>query len=423
MNPSLRSLVTRDDVRKLFSVLGAEDCRLVGGVVRDALKRLELKDFDLATRLSPIQMCNRLKAGGIRFVSTGLSHGTITAWIEGTRFDITRLRRDKECDGRHSLIVPIEDWDEDAKRRDFTINAIYADAKGNIFDPLGGVADLRAGKVRFIGDPWERIKEDYLRILRFFRFSAIHGESDPDAAGLSACIELRTGLDKISGERIRDELNHILLLERWRDALGWMTESGVLEICLGGQIKRTSLARLDALKKLEARYGLAVDVGLRFATLLEGTEAARTAGRRLRFSRICGRRLIRGLGGILDATPSKLEIKALLYRNGKRNALDIVLLSWVKCETSEQKNGERKGWNKAFKEVVSGEVPYFPLTGKMVISLGIEEGIEVGNVLAYVETCWIAEGFTGDKNWALNCARDAIERLSLKVQPTTSNVS
>ena len=422
-NAPLSALIRRADVRRLLDALGEGECRFVGGVVRDALSGRPLGDIDLATRLSPQEMCARLEAAGIRWVATGLAHGSISAWVEGTRFELTRLRRDEEGDGRHARIAPVDDWDEDARRRDFTINAIYADAAGNIHDPLGGRADLCARRVRFIGAARERITEDYLRILRFFRFSASHGGEQPDAAGMAACVALQAGLARISAERIQEELRRILLLERSSEALKWMTEGGILQQCLGMRIGEDDLARHKALLRIESALGLPPDAGLGLAALLKGAvrearearegEKVQNIAQRLRLSRARTRRLMRALGEDLAQPPPSRAAKELLYRHGREGARDILLLSWAAGSATRTENEEKKEeeWRRSFGEIAGVAPPHFPLTGDMVMGLGISAGVAVGEILARVEKRWIAADFAGDEAWVLAQARAAISEM------------
>lgn len=402
MKALLEALVEREDVRSLFAMLGGENIRLVGGAVRNALLELEIGDIDVASRLSPDEVTARLVREGVRVVPTGLAHGTVSAWVEGTRFEITQLRRDEETDGRHARIEATDDWEEDAARRDFTVNALYLDGKGVLHDPLGGVADLRAGRVRFIGESRERIKEDYLRILRFFRFTAGYGGAHPDAEGLSACEELRGGLSRISGERIYEETSRILMLPRGGSALEWMESCGVLKECLGD----VKLERYEALTEIESLLGLESDAGLRLGVLLHDEKTAQDVGARLRFSRAYTRRLAVMFSAMLLNIPSGLKVRGLLYRYGHASARDILLFSWSNGVVRDNV----KEWKEAL-EGLEGEIPHFPLTGSMVLDLGVEEGELVGRVLSRVETRWISGGFEGDSDWAVQCAREEIASL------------
>ena len=409
MSDALRALVQRGDVRRLFAALGAGECRLVGGAVRDALQGRHTGDIDLAARLAPEEVCRRLEAAGIRVLPTGLAHGTVSAWVGETRFEITRLRRDEETDGRHARIAPVDGWDEDARRRDFTINAIYADAGGGLHDPLGGAADLQARRVRFIGAADERIREDYLRILRFFRFSASHGGERPDADGLAACTALQAGLTRISGERIQDELGRILRLQRGGEACAWMMQAGVLGRCLGAAPAEDGLARLQALMQAEAALNLPADACLRLAALLPGPEAAHTVAQRLRLSRACARRLGAALQETVAKPPAPAQAQALLYRFGRQGVRDMLLLAWAGSAARGEKHAQ--GWRRACSEIAAAAVPRLPLTGDMVMRLGVGEGEAVGAVLAQVEQRWLAGGLAGDEDWALAQARLAVAAL------------
>ena len=402
MKASFKALVGREAVRSLFAMLGSGNIRLVGGAVRDALLELEVGDIDVASRLSPDEVIERLAGKDVRVVPTGLAHGTVSAWVGGTRFEITQLRRDRETDGRHARIEAIDDWNEDAARRDFTANALYLDSKGVLHDPFDGVADLEAKHIRFIGDPRARVQEDYLRILRFFRFTASYGGMRPDADGLSACKELRGGLSRISGERINGELSRILMLSRGGNALEWMESCGVLKECLGDVV----LGRYESLVEIESLLSLEGDVGLRFGALLPNEKAVRNVGERLRFSRAYTRRLVVMFSAILSSAPSSLGARGLLYRHGRASARDILLFSWSNGAVRDN----AAEWKKAL-AALDDEIPQFPLTGSMVVDLGVEEGELVGKVLSRVESRWISEGFEGDADWAVRCARGEIASL------------
>ena len=213
--PSLKDAawLEREETQAVFDALQAHgiETRAVGGAVRNTLLGLTVTEVDLATTAVPEEVMALAVKAGLKAVPTGIDHGTVTLVASGVPFEVTTLRRDVETFGRHARIAYTKDWEEDARRRDFTLNALYADRDGRVFDPLGGYADLRAGQVRFIGDAEERIKEDYLRILRFFRFHAYYGKGPLDPAGLAAAVRLRGGLDQLSAERVRAELRRILI--------------------------------------------------------------------------------------------------------------------------------------------------------------------------------------------------------------------
>ena len=251
---------------RLLDVLNAdgEEARAVGGAVRNALMNLPVGEVDVATTATPDAVSQRVKAAGMHAVPTGIEHGTVTVVIGEKPFEVTTLRQDVETDGRHAVVKFGRDWKADAERRDFTINALSADRTGQVFDFTGGVADIEAKRVRFIGDPATRIAEDYLRILRFFRFHAAYGEGVPDAAGLAACIRARAGLAQLSRERVRAELMKLLVAQHATPTLATMSESGILTDVLAGV---PWLASFSNMAKAEAEYRLDADPVRRLAAL------------------------------------------------------------------------------------------------------------------------------------------------------------
>src|ERR1700722_18860956 len=221
--------------------------RFVGGAVRNALLRLEVDDIDIATPLVPDEVIRRLQSSGIKAVPTGIDHGTITAIVGSKFFEVTTLRRDVETDGRHAIVSFSDNWEEDASRRDFTVNAMYASPDGEVFDYFGGLADLAARRIRFIGDPVARIREDYLRILRLFRFHAWYGQGAMDEQGLGAATAERSGLRRLSGERIQKELLRLLAAKNPGPALQAMEKRGILEEIIPGDACLENLKRLVAI--------------------------------------------------------------------------------------------------------------------------------------------------------------------------------
>ncbi|HEX3701377.1 MAG TPA: CCA tRNA nucleotidyltransferase, partial [Phenylobacterium sp.] len=245
---------------------GPEAARFVGGCVRNCLTGHPVDDIDIATVLTPDRTTAALEAAGLKAVPTGIEHGTVTAVAGGRGFEITTLRRDVSTDGRRAVVAFTTDWEEDARRRDFTLNALYADREGTIFDLTGqGVADARAGRIVFVGDPEQRLREDYLRILRFFRFLAWYGKGAPDAAALAACKALRSEVTTLAAERISKELVKLLAAEDPRGAVALMLETGVLELLLPEPI---DLERLNALVEIETDQMFETEPVLRLAALL-----------------------------------------------------------------------------------------------------------------------------------------------------------
>ncbi|MGN8000438.1 CCA tRNA nucleotidyltransferase [Sphingomonas sp. 22176] len=368
---------TRPGLDALTKVLGAGEglCRFVGGAVRDALLDIPVADLDLATALSPDDVLSRLRAAGIRAVPTGLEHGTITAVLDSGPVEVTTLRRDVSTDGRHATVAFTDDWREDAARRDFTINALYADPNtGALFDYFDGLADLEARRVRFIGDPLRRIAEDHLRILRFFRFLARFGHT-PDPEGLDACTARARDLMALSRERIRDELLKLLVA---RDAVGvtaLMLERGILEPVVP---EITTTAKLAELADREAQLGATPDPIRRLAALLPRDPAAGDLiGARLKLSNAQRKRLVLALtdGGTDDA-------RALAYRIDREAAEDRLLLAADDAEAA-------KGWA----SLTGWEIPRLPLTGGALVERGLAKGPDVARALRAIEDQWIAEAF------------------------------
>ncbi len=245
---------------------GGAQARIVGGAVRNALLGEPVRDIDIATTAEPVDVVRLAVAAGLKAVPTGLEHGTVTVIVHRTPFEVTTLRRDVETFGRHARVAFTTDWGEDARRRDFTINALYCDAAGTVHDPLGGYGDIAGRRVGFIGDAHERIREDYLRILRFFRFCAEYAQGAPDAAGLAAAIELRSGLDQLSGERIRAELLRLLAAPRAVETAVVMEEAGILDHALDARLPR-SVDVLGRVAEIEAALGRDGDPVLRLGAL------------------------------------------------------------------------------------------------------------------------------------------------------------
>ena len=362
----------RPGLDRLAMALGAEEgaARYVGGAVRDTLLGLAVADIDVATIHPPQEVVRRLQAAGIKAVPTGIVHGTITAVADGTVVEVTTLRRDVSTDGRHAEVAFTDDWQADAARRDFTMNALYADMGDHwLHDYFGGIADLRAGRVRFIGDPLRRIAEDHLRILRFFRFLARFGDT-PDAEGLAACVARANDLMALSRERIADELLKLLVA---RDAVGvlrLMVDNAIWQPVLP-ELDGAAVDRLAALVAAEAAAGLAPDPIRRLAALLN-TGNAEGVTARLKLSNAQRKRVAVALG---DAADHPL---ALGYRLGVESAVDRLLLTGDPAAAAKV-----AGWTR----------PSLPLTGGALVERGLARGPDVARALRQVEDRWIAEGF------------------------------
>jgi len=359
----------REGLDRLVDALG--ESRFVGGSVRDTLLGLPVSDIDLATPLPPERVVERLKDAKIRAVPTGIEHGTITAVLPSGPVEVTTLRRDVSTDGRRATVAFTDDWREDAARRDFTMNALYADPRtGEIFDYFGGLADLDARHVRFIGDPLQRIAEDHLRILRFFRFLARFGDrADPE--GLDACTARAKDLMALSRERIRDELLKLLVAKDAVRVVELMLARGVLEPVLP---EIASAALLAHLAGREAETGIAAHPIRRLAALLPRDPIlADQLGARLKLSNAERKRLITAAGSPESAP------KPLAYRLGIESAVDQLLLSDRPIED--------------IAEISTWSPPRLPLTGGALVERGLAKGPDVARALRAVEDRWISEGF------------------------------
>ncbi|MBN8847537.1 MULTISPECIES: CCA tRNA nucleotidyltransferase [unclassified Sphingomonas] len=359
----------RPGLDRLAAALGAAagEARYVGGAVRDTLLGLDVADIDIATRHAPAEVIARLEAAGIKAVPTGIEHGTITAVSSGTVVEVTTLRRDVSTDGRRATVAFTDDWREDAARRDFTMNALYADPlTGELFDWFGGLGDLAAGRVRFIGDPYQRIAEDHLRILRFFRFHARFGDAI-DAAGLAACTDRANDLMALSRERIAAELLRLLVAANAVPVVALMIEYGIFRPALP---EVTDAAALAALAAREAAEGVAPDAIRRLAALIAPDEAE-GVGARLKLSNADRKRLQAAHDGPGDEGP-----RALAYRVGLPIAIDRLLLAGESVAAL-------RDWTP----------PRLPIGGGEIVARGVAKGPEVARLLRAVEDEWIARGF------------------------------
>ncbi|HXY98653.1 MAG TPA: CCA tRNA nucleotidyltransferase [Stellaceae bacterium] len=372
--------------RAVLAALGG-DGRFVGGCVRDALLGRAIGDVDIATPLPPEDVMRRLEAAKIKAVPTGLVHGTVTAVAPPRHFEITTLRRDVETDGRHARVAFTADWAADAARRDFTMNALFLDAEGNVFDPVGGLADLRAGRVRFVGDPATRIREDVLRLLRFYRFHAHYGRGEADAAARAACRALAPLLPGLSGERVAAETLKLLGAPDPLPSLKMMVEDAVLPILLPEALR---LDRLAALLPLEP----APDPLRRLGALIAGDPGA--LAERLRLSNEQRARL-----AALAAPPWPVDLagddktqRRALYRLGAARYRDLVLLSAAEA-------GRRDRLPALLALAAEWQPLVFPLKGRDVTALGAPAGKEVGRVLAELEQWWEAGDYRADRRACL----------------------
>ncbi|HEY3697631.1 CCA tRNA nucleotidyltransferase [Phenylobacterium sp.] len=379
---------------------GGPGCaRFVGGCVRNALLGRKVDDLDIATPLTPDMVTAALRAARLKAVPTGVEHGTVTAISGGKPYEITTLRRDVETDGRRAVVAFTDDWGEDAARRDFTLNALYADRDGTVFDPLGsGEADAHAGRIVFVGDAATRIREDYLRILRFFRFTAWYGRGVPDAAAVAACAALKDGLGRLAAERVSKELLKLLAAADPRAAVALMAETGVMAEVLP---EAAGLARSEALAALGVR-----DPELRLAALLPDDPAvAAAAARRLRLSNDLRDRLVAAADGAvpLDAEMTAAEARRALYALGARTVADRAWLGAAADPTAAA------GWRRLAALAHDWRKPKFPLSGADVAALGVRRGPRVGALLREAEAWWVENDFPDDRLALLARLRAAAE--------------
>ncbi len=374
------------------------EARFVGGCVRDAVLGRPVRDIDLATPAPPNAVLEAIEASGLKAVPTGISHGTVTAISRKRPFEITTLRRDVETDGRQAVVAFTDDWREDALRRDFTMNALFATPDGEVTDYFGGVADARAGRVRFVGDPAQRIAEDYLRLLRFFRFEAHYGHGEPDAEGLAAAVAAAPKLIRISAERVRDELLRLLEAPNPVPVLRLMHSHGILS----GHLRAIwTLGTLDRLIHLE---GGKPDPILRLAAMLRETaEQARHMAEDLRLSNTQKERLVFLAEPPLSiaAGSSPAVLARACYRHGKEHVLDLLQLS---AATS----GDSEGLATALAFVDGWQEQRFPVAARDLLPLGAAKGPSLGHLMRDLEEWWIAESFRPDREALLERAKTMI---------------
>jgi poly(A) polymerase len=375
--------------------------RFVGGAVRNALLGAPVEDIDIATPLLPGEVTARLMRAGLGAVPTGIAHGTVTAVADGKGFEITTLRCDVETFGRHAEVAFTADWAADAARRDFTMNALYADLDGTVHDFTGGIADLNAARVRFVGDPAARIREDYLRILRLFRFHAWYGKGALDALALAAAAAEKSGLRRLSGERVRKEMLRLLQAPDPAPTLAVMAAAGILSEILPGAPSVECLARLVVLEAARPPDAL-----LRLAALSAAPDAGPNLAAALKLSGAERARLVDALAAdtrIAAGLPRK-DARALLYRLGPRAFRDQLLLHWAAQDVPE-----RYTWQALADLADSWERPRFPLGGRDAMAAGFEEGPALGALLHGLEEEWIAADFTLSRE-------DLLARLKRKAE-------
>lgn len=369
--------------------------RIAGGAVRNALMGLPVGEVDLATTLEPKAVIQLAENARFSVHTPGIEHGTVMIVAGERPFEVTTLRRDVETYGRKAKVEFTDDWVADAMRRDFTINALYCDRDGKVFDPLGNFNDVKRKIVRFIGSPEERIGEDHLRILRFFRFTAQLAPGRPHAKSLASCVKLRRLLLSLSAERIRQELWKLLVADRGPAMIELMARKRIAQVILGRRVDTKILKRMaqcDTTAKLEH------DPLLRIEALSGNAMAFRehlklTNGEIRRLE--CMRKAVAPLPQLRPA-----ERRAVIYHLGRETFLDTVRISWARSRASPKD----KGWKSLADFARKAQLPTFPVSGKDLLNLGLAPGPEVGRVLKILEDWWIAEGFRGEKDTVLDHA-------------------
>ena len=402
------SILEQNDVAQVFDLFETyqkNSIYVVGGSIRDALLNREITDIDFATSLKPKTITEILNKENIKFIDVGIDHGTVTAIINERKFEITTFRNDIFTDGRHAQVSFSNSLEEDALRRDFTINAMYLDKSGNLIDPTDGKKDLENRVVRFIGKPDERIKEDYLRILRYFRFLALFGDISPDAEVMKT---IKANLDKlsvVSKERQWNELKSILSLNAPNNAISAMSEIGLLDVYFDGTSINDAFVNLI---EIESRISLSIDPILRLSTLIENSlDKANTIIKKLPLSKSDSTDLLKlsTLNKKIVSYMSMKEVRYLLYLLGRDGFQKQILVNWAK----DTNNKNEVNWRSLYEVAQSWEKPSFALTAKDVINMGISQGPMVGDILKEVEDWWAENDFIDDKF-------SLIERLKAIVQ-------
>lgn len=399
LDPAAQPWMRAPETRAVIEALGGGRAdgartRFVGGCVRDALAGVPVGDVDIATVLPPETVIEKLEAAGLRAVPTGIDHGTITAVANHRPFEVTTLRRDVETDGRRAVIAYTTDWSEDAARRDFTMNALYAEPDGTLHDPFEGLADLRAGRVRFVGDADTRIREDVLRILRFCRFYARFGEGAPTGPDFEACVAHRDLLPQLSAERVRDEFAKLLRADRPVPVLAAMIERGLLTHWLpearAVEALRRATARADAAGRRDWLRRLAV------LAPVDDRAGATAMAERLRLSNAERDRLIDFAEPPVDFRPDapRDARRKALYRIGRDRAWDLAILGAARADGAGE---DPAPWQALMAEAAAWQPLDLPVSGADALAAGLTPGPAIGRALRAVESWWIERDFAPDR--------------------------
>ena len=380
----------KQSLQTLLTLLqeGGEEARVNGGAVRNAIMEMPVNDVDVSSTLVPRDVMLRMKSAGHKVVPTGIEHGTVTVVVEGEPYEVTTLRSDVETDGRHAKVLYGRDWEADARRRDLTMNALYCDADGKVFDPLGGMPDVLSKTVRFIDDAETRIREDYLRILRFFRFFAWYGQFRPDAEGLKACARLKEELSSLSVERVWMELSKLFAAPDPSRAILWMRQTGVLTAVLP-ESEKWGIDNLQPLMKFEQENNWAPDSLLRMMSILPpNVDKMADIAARLKLPNKVRDRLV---GFAKTTAPNadwkQPEFEQWLYRQDPQGAEDRLRLSAIVIDAPAKKRLRQLKWLKRF------ERPIFPVKGQDLLNQGMQSGPQVSEILKKLESDWVESGF------------------------------
>lgn len=388
--PSTFTTLLQPDVRTLFECLGDGAVRFVGGCVRNALLGIPVTDIDLATVHAPQDVMARLQRAGIKYVPTGIDHGTVTAVMHGVGYEITTLRRDVATDGRRAVVAYTNDWAEDAARRDFTINALYADWDGTIYDPLGqGVSDLAERKIVFVGDADTRIREDYLRILRFFRFHAAYGSGDPDPEGLAACRRHARSLTTLSRERITQEVTKILMGSAPVSVLSVMRDCRILPAIFGAAMPLDDVARLiDVQERSRQSVGDSALCARLYTVLGYRYGEGIPLHKRMILSKK-QQDILKELRQIkVDMTAiNDRGLQTCLYRFSRDAVMGAVMVA------AAQQKALPETVSPLLHQVKDMPVPVCPVQGRDLLAMGHPAGVEIGKTLKNIERRWVASGF------------------------------
>jgi poly(A) polymerase len=409
--------LARDELQRLLNALsaGGEEARIAGGAVRNALLAEPVSDIDIATTNLPKEIVHRAEAAGFKAVPTGAEHGTITVIAGGKPYEVTTLRADVETDGRRAKVRFGRDWKEDAQRRDLTINALYAEADGTVVDLVGGLADIETRRLRFIGDAEDRIREDYLRILRFFRFFAWYGTGRPDAEGVKACVRLKDGLDQLSAERVWSELKKLLSAPDPSRALLWMRQAGVLTRVLP-ESEKWGIDAIHPLVRAELELGWTPDPLLRLMAIVPA-DPERMAGlaERLKLSNADADRLLQwAKTAPVASTLPEDALARLLYRGERRGFIDRLRLALASARARGVEDNkaliEAGGFSRLLAYAEQWQKPEFPIRGRDLAGLGVDDGPRMGELLRELENQWVDGGFSKDRGALLDRAATMLRK-------------